>query len=444
MNYQEQRTYVGNLRQLFGLRESRLAGGKADGVRIVDIHNGGDLALCVAADRCMDIPEVRYRGRVLNYITPNGIVHPSYYSCYGEGWSEAFAGGLLYTCGLSNTGLRESLDWESQKEHGCIANTPAEQFSAEIEETADGPAAVLRGVMREGMLAGVDLRLTRTIRVEYLRNVIEVTDTVRNDGYRTAPHMLLYHCNLGYPLLQPDSRLRIPNQGVRPRTPFAKTMLPELDTILPPQDAMEEMCYYNFPPYDLINNHNVLDYAYFVEELQDVLPQFLEIAPKIQEKLHVVHQGESIAVDECRFDFLFSYHEGLTNNLMNDSSLVFKLFAPNKTVLFLGDLGPEAGDILFRESKHLLKSDLVQMAHHGHMNVGMEVYAEILPEGCLWCAPDWLYEEEEFPDYLRDTEGLRRVGRNRLYGTKLTRKWMDLLGVKKHYVTKDGTQRIVL
>ena len=199
MNYQEQRPYVGNLRQLFGLRESRLAGGKADGVRIVDIHNGGDLALCVAADRCMDIPEVRYRGRVLNYITPNGIVHPSYYSCYGEGWSEAFAGGL---------------------------------------------AAVLRGVMREGMLAGVDLWLTRIIRVEYLRNVIEVTDTVRNDGYRTAPHLLLYHCNLGYPLLQPDSRLRIPNQGVRPRTPFAKTMLPELDTILPPQDAMEEMCYY--------------------------------------------------------------------------------------------------------------------------------------------------------------------------------------------------------
>lgn len=210
------------------------------------------------------------------------------------------------------------------------------------------------------------------------------------------------------------------------------------------EDFDIENIYYNFPPYDLINNHDVLDYAYFVEELQDVLPQFLEIAPKIQEKLHVVHQGESIAVDECRFDFLFSYHEGLTNNLMNDSSLVFKLFAPNKTVLFLGDLGPEAGDILFRESKHLLKSDLVQMAHHGHMNVGMEVYAEILPEGCLWCTPDWLYEEEEFPDYLRDTEGLRRVGRNRLYGTKLTRKWMDLLGVKKHYVTKDGTQRIVL
>ena len=250
MRYQDERLYTGSLRQLFGVRESRLIGGKADGVRVVDIHNGGELELCVAADRCMDLAEVRFRGRVLNYITPNGIVHPSYYSCYGEGWSEAFAGGLLYTCGLSNTGLRESTDWESRKEHGCIANTPAEQFAVGITESDDGPAVTLCGVMREGMLAGVNLSLTRTIRMRYLCNEIEITDTVRNEGWRTAPHMILYHCNLGYPLLQPDSRVRIPNQGVRPRTPFAEEMLPELDTILPPQDALEEMCYYYTPKPD--------------------------------------------------------------------------------------------------------------------------------------------------------------------------------------------------
>ena len=93
MKYQEQRVYTGNPRQLFSVRESRLLGGKMDGVRVADIHNGGNLEVCVAVDRCMDIPEIRYRGRVLNYITPNGIVHPSYYNCFGEGWSEAFAGG---------------------------------------------------------------------------------------------------------------------------------------------------------------------------------------------------------------------------------------------------------------------------------------------------------------------------------------------------------------
>ena len=76
MQYQEQKLYTGNPRQLFSVRESRLLGGKMDGVRVADIHNGGNLEVCVAVDRCMDIPEIRYRGRVLNYITPNGIVHP--------------------------------------------------------------------------------------------------------------------------------------------------------------------------------------------------------------------------------------------------------------------------------------------------------------------------------------------------------------------------------
>ena len=205
-----------------------------------------------------------------------------------------------------------------------------------------------------------------------------------------------------------------------------------------------EKVYYNFPPYEIINNHNVQDYEYFCDELNETLPSFLEIEPQIKDISHIVKQGESVQIDECRIDFLFTYHEGLTSNLMNDASLVFKLTTPNKTVLFLGDLGPEGGDVLFRESRHLLKSDIVQMAHHGHMNVSLEVYAEIMPEACLWGAPDWLYAEEEVPHYLKDADKLFKMGRIRMYGTAVTRKWMDILGVRTHYVTKDGTNRIEL
>lgn len=209
-----------------------------------------------------------------------------------------------------------------------------------------------------------------------------------------------------------------------------------------------ETIYYNFPPLDLMDNQEVrsrvLDPDYVNRELNNNLPPFLAIEPQIRHKAHITHQGESIQIDECRIDFLFSYHQGLTSNLMNDSSLVFKLTTPNKTVLFLGDLGPEGGDLLFRESRHLLKSDIVQMAHHGHMNVGMEVYAQIMPEACLWCCADWLYDEPEVPKYLADADMLFRSGRLRMYGTAVTRKWMDLLGVKTHYVTKDGTNCIEL
>ncbi len=203
--------------------------------------------------------------------------------------------------------------------------------------------------------------------------------------------------------------------------------------------------YYNFPPYDeLIRKTDVEDVEWFRHDLDNMLPAFNKALPLFQDKTRIVHQGESLDIDEVHIDFLFSYHEGLTANIINDSSLVFKVTTPNKTVLFLGDLGPDAGDLLYRESRHLLKSDLCQMAHHGHMNVGMEVYAAILPEACLWCCADWLYNEPEIPPYLEDAQKLRKMGRIRMYGTAVTRRWMDLLGVKKHYVTKDGTQRIEL
>ena len=210
------------------------------------------------------------------------------------------------------------------------------------------------------------------------------------------------------------------------------------------EDFDIENVYFNFPPVDIIHNHDVEDYEYYKSELLEILPEFNEIFPRFENKAHIVAQGDVIKIDEVTIEFLFSYHEGLTSNLMNDSSLVFKLSADNKSVLFLGDLGPEGGDVLYEESWHLLKADIVQMAHHGHMNCGMEIYAAIMPEVCLWCCPAALYDEEEIPEILSDRKALAERGKRRMYGTRMTRRWMDTLGVKKHYVSKDGMNRVVL
>lgn len=42
-------------------------------------------------------------------------------------------------------------------------------------------------------------------------------DLVRNDGFRPAPHMMLYHCNLGFPVVSPDSELIVGAGSVRAR-----------------------------------------------------------------------------------------------------------------------------------------------------------------------------------------------------------------------------------
>ena len=139
-----------------------------------------------------------------------------------------------------------------------------------------------------------------------------------------------------------------------------------------------------------------------------------------------------------------SYHEGLNNNLMNDSSLVFKLSGPNKSVMFLGDIGPDAGDVLYFESKHLLRADMVQMAHHGGLCCGMEVYAAIEPKACLWCCRKEEYEGTRVHPVLSDKETLKKRKWIRMQSVGTARKWMEQLGVHKHYVTGYGTNEIVL
>ena len=207
---------------------------------------------------------------------------------------------------------------------------------------------------------------------------------------------------------------------------------------------IETICY-AFPDYkELVSHKEAPDYAYLFKDCSEVLPEFEALVPRFADKVKVPKQGESWQIDEISIEFLYTCHGYILANPMNDSSLVFKVKTPRKTVLFMGDLGPDGGDTLYRESRDKLKSDIVQMAHHGHMNVSMEVYAAIAPTACLWCAPDWLYAEPEVPPYLADAEKLARMGRIRMYGTAVTRKWMNQLGVKEHYVTRDGTQEILI
>ena len=205
-----------------------------------------------------------------------------------------------------------------------------------------------------------------------------------------------------------------------------------------------EKVYFHFPPMSIIDNHNVRDYEYFKSELLETLPSFLEILPEFKDRACEVSQGDVINVDEVKIEFIFSYHEELTNNLMNDSSLVFKLSTPKKSVMFLGDIGPDAGDILYFESKDKLKADMVQMAHHGGLGCGMEVYAAIAPKACLWCSRAESYNGTKYPKIMDNKEKLKELGWMRMHTIPVTREWMRQLGVKKHYVTKDGTNKIIL
>lgn len=201
-----------------------------------------------------------------------------------------------------------------------------------------------------------------------------------------------------------------------------------------------EKIYINFPPLELIDKPGVPK-----SDIMECIPRFYNnVLPRIQDKVRIANQGESIEIDEVKIEFIFSFHDGLYNNLINDSSLVFKLSTPETSVMFLGDIGPLAGDVLYYESNHLLKADIVQMAHHGGLCCGMEVYAAIEPKACLWCCSMDNYEGKVYPKIMDDKETIKKLGWERMHIIPVTRKWMEQLGVKKHYIAGIGTNEITL
>ena len=66
------------------------------------------------------------------------------------------------------------------------------------------------GEIRQAAVFGEHLRLHRRIESEIGSNEIRLHDTIQNYGFDRSPHMLLYHIDLGWPLLDEGTRLVAP------------------------------------------------------------------------------------------------------------------------------------------------------------------------------------------------------------------------------------------
>lgn len=97
----EIRKYVGDISQLFGVKDYRMSGGKAEGVRAVDIKNGSGLEYTVLPDRGLDIAYLSYKSTNISYISKTGIVAPQYFDKSGLSFLRSFYAGFLTTCGLT-------------------------------------------------------------------------------------------------------------------------------------------------------------------------------------------------------------------------------------------------------------------------------------------------------------------------------------------------------
>ncbi len=236
--------YIGHDSQVYGIEEHRLVGGKGDGMRLLEINNGKGAELTVVLDRCADISRLRYKGVNLSYFSPCGYVAPAYYDAAGANWLKSFTAGYLTTCGLQAVGSPCTDEGEELPLHGSIANMPAEQVYW-LEEEGD---LVVHATIRDEGIFAPKLRMSREIRVSLRSNEFSIQDTIENTGDTKQPFEILYHMNMGYPMLDEDSILEIPSAEVLPRDEHAAEDIGNWMHMMKPEAGYVERCYYHkFP-----------------------------------------------------------------------------------------------------------------------------------------------------------------------------------------------------
>ncbi|MFP4323182.1 MAG: aldose 1-epimerase family protein [Anaerolineales bacterium] len=208
--------HLTDLRGLIDARESTLP----DGQRQIDVYNSSGLRFTILPDRGMDIWTAWYKELPLTWVSA-GAPHRA---DFGSPWLRQFNGGLLTTCGLQHAGPaeRDSVSGDVRDVHGNFTRLAARDVAINKGWQADRYTLEIRGTLYESALFGAQWRLERRYQVTLGEPAITLSDHVTNLATKPAPLMLLYHVNLGYPLIRAGSRLSVASEAVYPRDAAAE------------------------------------------------------------------------------------------------------------------------------------------------------------------------------------------------------------------------------
>ena len=182
---------ISNFKQLATLRRYTVTEGASKGLDVIDCDNG-KLRFLLNVDKGCDMMQLYHEGLNVSFISKNGFTKREI------PFLRRFEGGMIYTCGLDSVGGREGYEL-----HGNFHNTPAESVRAECNEQG----LIIEAEVRDTALFGKNLVLKRSIFSALGSEEVTLRDTLVNAGYRDEPYCLLYHVNVGYPMLDDGARV---------------------------------------------------------------------------------------------------------------------------------------------------------------------------------------------------------------------------------------------
>lgn len=190
--------------------------GRATGLPAYLVKNG-PMSLTLTVGKCLDVAEFSYKGVGFHFLAKPGLIGRNHFDTNGEEALRSIMGGLLFTCGLENICAPCRSGGKDYPMHGRMRTTPAEHVRADAEWIGDEYRLTVAGEMREAELFGENLVLRRTVTTSLGERRVVIRDEIENEGFRDEPLMLLYHFNIGHPLLSESCRVVLPSLSVVPR-----------------------------------------------------------------------------------------------------------------------------------------------------------------------------------------------------------------------------------
>ena len=235
---------IGDISQVGGARLLQYDEGPERGVRIVRV-NLGAFKFDVVVDRGLDISRAEYKGIPLSWQSPAREVNPAFYDSKGIGWIWGFYGGLMTTCGLTQVGSPTVDEGEELGLHGRFSYIPTRNLCINEEWIRDDYTIQVKGKIREARLFGPNLVLERTIEAKIGEKSFTISDRIRNEGWRKTPLMILYHFNIGWPIIDEGSKLVSTSIAYYPRDEEAWKDYENFDTFTVPTKNYKEKVYFH-------------------------------------------------------------------------------------------------------------------------------------------------------------------------------------------------------
>jgi galactose mutarotase-like enzyme len=230
----------------YSVQKRTLRGGLRDGVDVVEVDNGL-LRFTVVPTRGMGLWRAWLGDMTIGWQSPvNGPVHPQFVPVdapNGIGWLSGFDE-LVCRCGLESNGAPQ-FDASGQllyPLHGRIANLPAHRV--EVSTDPETKAISVTGVVDEARLFCNKLRLTSTIETVIGQPWLRIVDEVTNLWGEPSELELLYHINMGHPLLSPGARIVAPIKTLVPRDPHSASDVRTWSTYAPAQAGKQEFAHF--------------------------------------------------------------------------------------------------------------------------------------------------------------------------------------------------------